>query len=322
MRDLAEPLDARPCAQPRRVRHEAALRGRTVLLATDASPAATAAAHVTHALMEVRGAVPHVVHAFDTSPAGVPFPIPSLLAAADTIIGPEVHVPDAEAVRTALGGTFGGPVDWPVDVGVGAPAAVIAHHAVESGAALIVMGLRHHGRVDRMLHDETTLNVVRLAPCPVLGVTPALAALPRCAVVGMDFGAAAVRAARAACDVLASDGRLVLAFVEALGRDVDLDAEDDPESIVYALGVDAAFDRVITDLGTPAGVTVERVCLSREDGRSIEDALRATADAYGADLIAVGRRRHDLFDRLLVGSVTTDLVRDGSRPLLVVPPPA
>lgn len=319
---ITESLDPRPHAAPGGRPAEDGLRGRTVLLATDASPPATAAARVTRALAAQHGAVPRVIHAFDTGEVAVPFPLPSLLAAADALIGPGVHAPDAATVRTALGGTLGHAVDWPVDVGIGAPAAVIAHHAAESRAALVVMGLRRHGRVDRVLHDETTLNVMRLAPCPVLGVTPALAGLPRCVVVGMDFGAAALRAARAARDVLAPDGRLVLAFVEAAGRDADAaDDDEDTESIVYALGVDAAFDRAVVEIGAPAGVTVDRTCLSHDDGRSIADALRAAADGCGADLIAVGRRRHDLLDRLLLGSVTTELARDGARSLLVVPPP-
>lgn len=298
----------------------AGLRGRPLLLAIDPGPAGVAAAHVAQALAVARGAVPHAVRAFATSPAGMPAPLPSLLAAADALIGPDVHGPDVDAVRADLAAHLGRPIDWPVHVGLGAAAGVIARRAAETRAAMVVMGLRRHGRVDRVLRDETTLNVMRAARCPVLGVTPALTALPRCVVVGTDFGPAATRAARAALDVLADDGRLVLVYVEAAGREAGASDEVEAEDVVYALGVDAAFARVTADIAAPPGVTVARVRVDGQVGRSVADALFATAGDYAADLLAVGSRRHDRLDRLLLGSVTTDLARDGRHSLLVVPP--
>ena len=69
-------------------------------------------------------------------------------------------------------------------------------------------------------------------------------------------------------------------------------------------------------------MTVARVVRRGAAAPTLADALRGAADDAGADLIAVGRRRHALIDRLLLGSVTTELATDGARSLLVVPPPA
>jgi nucleotide-binding universal stress UspA family protein len=188
-----------------------------------------------------------------------------------------------------------------------------------------VMGLRRHHRVDRVTHDETTLNVMRGASCPVLGVTTLLTARPRCAVVGVDFGAASTRAVRVALDVLDDGGTLVLAHVEPPGRDPDLARDDAGDTaggdVVYALGVEAAFDRLVTDLVVPADVTVTRVRVAGEAGRHVSEALFAVAEEHRADLIAVASRRHDWLDRALLGSVTTELAREGRHSLLVVPPP-
>jgi nucleotide-binding universal stress UspA family protein len=313
-----------PTTRP--LRHEAArgarenhVRGRPVLLATDGNPAALAAAWLAAALADRRGAVPHAVRAIDTRPVAIPAPVSALISVADALLGPDVHEPDVRAVRAELASLVGYPVDWPVHVALGTPAGTITRTAAEIGAALVVMGIRRHGALDRVVHDETTLNVIRTAACPVLGVTSALTALPRCAVVGVDFGPASARAARAALDVLEDGGTLVLVHVAPAGRDDE--SPEEGEEVVYAPGVEAAFDRLVTDLMVPADVTVLRRQVEGGVGRHIAEELFVVADAHRADLIAVGSRRHGWLDRALHGSVATDLARDGRHSLLVVPPP-
>jgi len=297
------------------------LRGAPIVLGSDGSAAARAAAFIAVALADARGALPHVVRAFDTTGVGMPGPLGALIAAADTLIGPHVHDPDVRAVHAELASLAGHPVDWPVHVGLGSPAWLIVREAAAIGAALIVMGLRRHGGLDRMAHHETTLNVMRAATCPVLGVTPSLTALPRCAVVGVDFSPATARVVRAALAVLGDGGTLVLAFVEPIAPDTDPPDEHDADAIVYALGVDAAFDRLVTDLGASARATVERVRIPADRERRVAEELLALAELRGADLLAVASRRHAWLDRALLGSVTSDLARDGRHALLVVPPP-
>lgn len=297
------------------------LRGRAIVVATDGSPASDAAVAVAAAIVHERGARPHVVRAFDTSGVAIPCGVRSMIAAADALVGPDVHAPEVDDLRAELALRLGHAVDWPIAVGIGTPAGVIVRQASHVGAALVVMGLRRHALVDRVTHDETTLSVMRAAPCPVLGVTPALVALPQCVVAGVDFGAPSLRAARAACGLVATGGTLVLAYVETAGAgDDDLPDDIDGEGVAYARGIDAAFARLAADLGVSHEIVVRQVRVA-DDGHPVADRLRTVAAAHAAAVIAIGSRRHDWLDRTVLGSVTTELARAGRHALLVVPPP-
>jgi nucleotide-binding universal stress UspA family protein len=63
------------------------------------------------------------------------------------------------------------------------------------------------------------------------------------------------------------------------------------------------------------GVQVERKVVAGGAARSIIDA------AKGADLVAVGRRGHGGFSRLLLGSVSDQVVRHAGCPVVVVTAP-
>jgi nucleotide-binding universal stress UspA family protein len=298
------------------------LRGRPVLVATDGSPAASAAARLGAALAAERGAIPHALRVRDTAQVGLPAPLPVALALADELIGAEVHEPDVRAVRAELAAFAGDDAgEWPVHIGLGVPARVTVRTAGRIGAALVVMGLRRHEGVDRVLRDETTLNVMRRAPCPVLGATPALVDLPRRAAVGVDLDGAApdgtaLDVARAAVGVLHASGTLLLVHVEPVRRRPDRSPD--------AAGGDAAavFERLVEELAPPSTLAVERVSVPGQPECSVAEQLLAVADRSRTDLIAVAGRRHRWLDRALRGSVTVDLARDGRRSLLVVPPPA
>jgi nucleotide-binding universal stress UspA family protein len=181
------------------------------------------------------------------------------------------------------------------------------------------MGLRPHAVGDRLLGDETTLGVMRAGAAPVLGVVASAGRLPRRAVVGIDFGRAGARAARAALDVLDGEGTLVLAYASysypPTGR-----AEEEGERVVTALGIEAACARAVAELAAPPGVSVETRVIEIGAGTTPADALLRLAAECGADLLAAGARRAGRLERLLLGSVTADLVRDGRRSVLVVPP--
>lgn len=288
------------------------LEGQPLLVAMDHGAGANAAARVAAAIAAKQGAQPHVVRAFDTGGVGLPGPVTSMLAAADAVLGPEAHEPERNALRGELRALFGREMHWPVHIHPGTPAGVIVREATETGAALIVMGMRRHGMFDRMVHDETTLNVMRAATCPVLGVAPSLTVLPRCAVVGMDFRPSAIAAARLALDVLDPHGTLVLAYVEGITGDGGDRAAGTAEQ---------ELDRVIADLAVPPGVSVTRIRFDGAELPSTASALLAVAGEHMADVVAVGSRREPWIERVLHESTSTDLARDGRHSLLVVPPP-
>ena len=292
------------------------LAGRPVLVAVDGSPASESAARVALALADGRGARVHLLSVVDTRPAPIPPPVDLALALADGAYGEALHAEQKRDLRLALSAVLQRSIDWPVEVTLGTPSHAIVHEARRIGAALIVLGLRRHRAVERALNDETTLHVMRTAPCPVLGATPALPGLPRRILVGVDFSRASLTAARAAKAVLADGGTMVLAYAPL----PEIYVPDDGERVIHELGVAAAFAWFTGELDAGPGVKVEHLVLERDPGRSVADLLLARADGTGVDMIALGSVRHGRVERWMLGSVTTDVVRDGSHALLAVPP--
>ena len=295
----------------------AALPSSPIVVAVSGDADGAAAVRVAAALGERYASPILPIQVLDTS--GIPGPLPYAFGLARDLIGDVPYEADMRARRRQFVKWLGKDVDWPVHVDVGTPASEILKFAERQRAGLIVLGLRRHGVVDRVLRDETTLNVARRARTPVLGIVPTLAALPRQAVVGVDFGPASARAARATLDVLTAGATaddpavLHLTYVDRNGDTRETTAG---ESVIARLGVAAAFRELVHNLVPPAAVRIETVI---RRGAPAEELL-AHADEVGADLIAVGSLRHERVDRWLLGSVTTAVVRDGRCSVLVIPP--
>jgi nucleotide-binding universal stress UspA family protein len=204
--------------------------------------------------------------------------------------------------------------DWTHEVRIGRPARALVTAADYRGADLIVVGRRSHGFMDRVLGDETTLQVMRMSSVPVLAVESDLGK-PKSIVVAMDFSVSSVRAAHIALDLLGPAGTLYLAYVEPpadvlpAGFAVAGETRFPGDVVVW-------FRRMIADLTPRNGVLVEPVVLT---GRPVA-AISDFAEGVGADLIAAGCHGHGRMERFLLGSVSTGLVREARCPVLVTPP--
>ena len=291
------------------------LRGRDVLLASDGSPAGNAASRFALALAERHGAVVNVISVMDTRSAPMPPMLDLAVGIADAAVGEGVHAEQVDRARDVVETAVGESIDWPVRVALGSPAAIIVQEARRLRASLVLVGLRRHGPLHRALQDETALSVMRRAECPVLGVADGTAGLPARALAAMDFSRASYAAARAAHAVMGEHPRIVLAYAPPMSFDLS----DDGEALIHALGVEAAFKRARAELEDET-TTIDQVVLNRTMARPISAALLEYADAMQCDLIAAGSARYGRLDRWLVGSVSTELVRDGRRSVLVVPP--
>jgi nucleotide-binding universal stress UspA family protein len=291
------------------------LTGRAVLLATDGSPSAVAAARVAHALASQHHALVHVVSVVDTRPAPIPPPLDIALAWGDAIGGPELHREQERSVRAELSGALGEPIAWPVRIMLGTPATAIMQEAHNVGAALIVVGLRRHSRLDRAVHDETTLNVMRGAACPVLGVVAEQSDLPRRILAALDFSEGSLVALRAGRAIAAPNATLVLAYVQPMSNFLS----DEGEATIHELGVQAGFAKLARDVGDE-GIRFDHVVLHHAPPQSVGQALLEYADEANCDLITAGSVQHSRLDRWMVGSVSTEMVRDGRRSVLIVPP--
>lgn len=291
------------------------LDGATVLLASDGSPPSAAAARVAEQIALRHHAVVRVLGVMDTRSAPIPPPLDLALGIADAVIGPDVHHEQQVAIRTDVGSALGHPVDWRAELAFGAPADEIAREAERLHSALVVMGLRRHGLLDRAVHDETTLGVMRHARCPVLGVTAESAGLPRRVLVAMDFSRASVRAALAAAELLADGGTLTLAYVQTMIPY----PPDGGEGVIHALGLEAAF-ALIAEQVESGSKGVDHVVLHHTRPASIASLLLDYADGAGIEMVGAGSARHGRVDRLLLGSVSAELARNGRFSTLIVPP--
>lgn len=289
--------------------------GRTILVATDDTPASAPALRVALALAE-GGAAVQVLHVVDTRSAPMPPPLDMAIAFADATYGDAFREQREKEIRASLTATLGQPVDWPAQVALGVPAYVIVREARRLHADLIVLGLRRHNAVERAAGDETTLHVMRAAPCPVIGAIAPLAGLPRRVLVAVDFSRASLEAARAADHLIGRNGTLVLAYVAP----AEVDVPDNGERVIHELGVEAAFKWFRSELGRAPDAPVEQVKLRRWTTARVAEVLLSYADGAHIDMIALGSMRHGRVERWILGSVTTDIARDGSRPMLVVPP--
>ena len=214
-----------------------------------------------------------------------------------------------DQIRDVAGGE-----EWPLEVGVGAPASFVTLAAQDHDANMVILGLRHHSMLDRVFRAETALRIMRRSRVPVLAVVPSLVELPERVVAAVDFSRSSLRAAHAAASLVGDGGTLFLTYVRPPVNAVTEDTEG--LGVIYSQGVAGAFARMTAEMWLPPRVRVQTVFL---EGPPAE-ALMRFAELSSADLISVGSHRHSVVDRLRLGSVTNDLVRSAERSLLVCPP--
>ena len=219
----------------------------------------------------------------------------------------------AADVRRAISISAAGDPTWPVDVQLGSPSRLLATEARHRGAAVLVMGIGRHNPLDRLFGTETTLATLRQSRVPVLAVGPTFPAQPMHAVVGLDFSAASVQAARLAACLVAPNGRLTLVHVRPRFEhpSADWQAWDGD----YGRTLPPLFEHVRTQLDPPEGVLVETVTVRGDPAAS----LLSYAQQAQCDLIAVGTQRHSFLERLVVGSVATRMLRTARCGVLAVP---
>ena len=202
---------------------------------------------------------------------------------------------------------------WTKRALVGDPAVVVNDVASSTGASIILMGLGHHGRFDRMFGGETTIPLIKHARVPVLVVAPRVRSLPRHAVAALDFTKASIAAATLAASLLASNGTLTLAHACPFG---DVKAHEGDLVDLYRAGARAKLDQAVRDMRRRTRRRIDSVMLSGEPG----DAILRYADRARCDLIALGGHEQGLMDRVLLGSVRTRVVRGAKCSILIAPP--
>lgn len=284
-----------------------------VVAAITADSAATATIRITHALAEECGAIPtvlQVVHddiGLGISTTGAMTSVPEATLGADYqnehLLALESQVEDALGVLPR----------WRYEVEIGATLDTIVQRVQQLDAELTILGLPHRNFLERAFVRDMVQGVVEKTTSAVLAVHPSLTVRPRNILVAVDFGAASLRAAHLACQLVAPGGRVTLIYVQPeIPPYVAGNAQADA---LLEKGVSAAFAALISELASKKAITVTSVI---EHGSSIEE-VKAAAARFQPDLIALGSKHHTAADWFFGDSVSTELIGERQWSLLIVP---
>jgi nucleotide-binding universal stress UspA family protein len=198
----------------------------------------------------------------------------------------------------------------------GSPHRALADLAAELGAGLLVVGATAGGRIQRLL-GSTADRVIRRAICPVLVVRGELPMPPARVLSPVDLSPLSGSAFRTALERLGelpgNVPEIAALFVltpiqrqvspQFTPEQIDRFAQDELERFVTAHAGDAARGRVRCQV---------RVGTIREE-------ILEEIETWRPDLVALGTHGLGGFDRLAIGSIAADVLREAPCSVLVVP---
>jgi nucleotide-binding universal stress UspA family protein len=240
------------------------------------------------------------------------------IAAGVPVLADHYHMEERMAIADLLEerlahGSAGLGLEQRVDVLEGPAAQSVVDLAHDRRAHAIVVGTGQHNPIGRFVYGERAVQVSRIADRPVIVVPPAAKAGPvREAIVAVDFSPASQRAARFALDLVADAGELVLVHVKSAVNLNDEGAGWWEEA--YKKRTTDMFRRFTAQLRPGRGIRVATRLLNGD----VADSLLAFA-RHDAGLIACGGRQHSFIERMLLGSVSTQLIRRAECPVVIVP---
>lgn len=292
---------------------------RSILAATDLTPASDGAVRTAAAIAERTGAALHLLHAcdfavvHDLGGTGTPSFEGHLRAAAGAL--------EAQAARAVPAG---------VEVASREVTVYAKHHAIVEqadavGADLVVLGPRRgRGRVEA-LWGSTAERVVRAARVPCLVARGRMQLPFRRVVVPVDLARPAYGAAEVGLEWCGSlgawDGETAVAGAELRVVHVVpriFEGGDPPfERAVVGPRLHPELEEVVEAGGGAAGVHVSEEVLW---GSHAAPAITRYAREERADLLVVAAHGHGPVRRLLQGSVAEEVARAAHCPVLLLPP--
>ncbi|WP_459192163.1 universal stress protein [Halosimplex sp. J119] len=278
-----------------------------ILFPTDGSDAADAALEVAVAVADAHDATLHVLYVADTNQ-------PSLARiegqVRDVLEGEGRDIVERAGARARNAG-----VETVEEVIQGGPSRTICEYVDDRGIDLVVMGTRGGRDIERIVLGSVTERVVRNSAAPVLVVPPQSDSEypPERVLVGTDGSDGSEAAIDEGIDVCAATEAAlhVVSVLESSPLGFDVRSEqltqerERRDEQVLAGARERAAD---------VGVTVET---GIEEG-DVVDALNEYVADHGIDLVAVGTHGRTGIDRRILGSVTENLMRSASVPVLSV----
>ena len=194
----------------------------------------------------------------------------------------------------------------------GRPSTILNQIAFETNAHTLVLGGKHHSTLGRWLGGSTAQQVVRSTHAPLFVTAGDLPRHPRVLVaIDVSYGArATIERAVTFAALLQSPLRALHVMEEA--RDVPK-AILRPGALNYA---DWCLERLERDLWPLLPIPDSHKVI--RSGPAIPTIVQE-AEAWRADVIVVGSHGKRWIDRLLIGSVTEELLNDLPAAVLVVP---
>lgn len=288
------------------------MTGQPIVVGIDGSPEAAAAASTGWRLAQAAGVGCRIVHAtrdvrasLEMAGRGVSLDALELAMFARARID----------VETALRDRVPAQVVEQVRVRPGRTTAVLDAVIAETDAQILVLGGKHHSALGRWLGGSTVQHMVRRINIPLLVTAGELCSRPRVLVAVDDSYAAKPTVERAT------------AFAQLLGGPLHAlhviePAITVPEVVLRGKPSDYeawSRERVESDIWPLLPVPDQHKVIRRgEAARTIVEE----ATAWRADVIVVGSHGKKWLDRLLIGSVTEELLNDLPAAVLVIPVPA
>ena len=284
---------------------------RTILVATDGTPAVLGALRLARRLEVEKGVKVEVL--------GVVEPVP-VFDAGFLVALPEMELYESrqgalrQEIENQLEEVAGSREAWPIRVEAGLPGPRIVKWAEDRKADTIFIGLGRHRPMDRVFGTETALQVIRLSHIPVLAVPEDAETLPSSAVLGVDFSHFSHRAARAALGLMGAPWEAHMVHVMS-GMEF-LPTMSEEWRVDYETELTDRLDELAQGLTIPGGCSVQTHILEGEPSNE----LLAFSEDRDMDLLVAGSHGHSFVGRLLMGSVSTRLIRGAHKPVLVIPP--
>lgn len=292
---------------------------RTVLVGTTLDEQSDHLVRTALALARAAGGRLYLVHAF-TPVIGVVGDLGVGLGDADLARLEEQRLRDLlaqQAERLALApGELAG-----TSVENGAPHRVLPDVAARLGADLLVVAAtnRETAHLPRLL-GSTSERVLRKALCPVLVVRGELPVPPRRALAPVDLSPLSAEAFRCGLSLLRAVAGGGAYEVEALFVLSVLQRQVAPQFTPEQVDRFAA-EELERFVALNAGDDAGRVRRHVRVGGPREEILEHLKE-HPADLVVMGTHGLGGFDRLVIGSIASDVVREAPASVLVVPPGA
>jgi nucleotide-binding universal stress UspA family protein len=287
-----------------------------ILLATDGAPGSEGALNVSARLAEERGAEVEVLHVLQPMVVQTPDST-AMLWLPPSSVDDRQRTAAASAELARLLAAAGGPAErWPAHVEIGPVAPTIVEQAERLGVSMIVMGAGRHDALDRWLGTETAVRTMQVAHVPVLAVPHSATGEYRNVVAAVDLSEFS-RDALAAALRLCSDGATLHLAHAAPSQPHDLLGAGSP-----SWGEDESVQaraRILAWAAEVPGGAGRRFEVHLLEGTVHQEILRL-AEKLGAELIAAGSHGHGFWGRLLLGSVSTRLIRGAQCSVLIAPP--